>query len=152
METRINGLRYNTETAKKIAYWGNSYPVNDFNSVEEWLYKKKTGEYFLYGEGGANTEYSEMVGQNEWSGGSRITPLTFDEAQKWMEKAVNADPSKENNATYDREFLQKRPVGETVTVTVKIDKALKDKLDKLAARQSTTASQIIANLIDNEFN
>ena len=56
MKKIINGRKYDTETAKEIGYWSNGYPCSDFNHCEETLYLKKTGEYFLYGEGGALTE------------------------------------------------------------------------------------------------
>lgn len=146
METRINGLRYNTETAKELAHWSSDYPVNDFNYYEEWLYKKKTGEYFLYGEGGAASPYAEYLEPSGTADGYGIKPLTRKQAQQWLERAANEFAPYEQ--TYEREFGLKK-AGKNVAVTVKIDKALKDKLDKLAARQSTTASQIIANLIEN---
>ena len=91
MKKIINGKMYNTETAKNLGEWCNGVPRNDFNYCEETLYRKKTGEFFLYGEGGANTGYRECVGQNSWSGGSEIIPLAESEAKKWVEDHLNAD-------------------------------------------------------------
>lgn len=91
MKKVINGKMYNTDTAKNLGEWWNGVPRNDFNCCEETLYRKKTGEFFLYGEGGANTKYSKSAGQNSRSGGSEIIPLTESEAKKWVEDRLDAD-------------------------------------------------------------
>lgn len=91
MKKIINGKVYDTEKAKKVARWYSSYARNDFNYYEEELYKKKTGEFFLYGEGNAASPYSRSCGQNEWCGGEKIVPLTFKEAQEWAEKHLDGD-------------------------------------------------------------
>lgn len=44
---------YNTESATTVAEWCNNLPRSEFDYCEETLYRKRTGEYFLYGEGGA---------------------------------------------------------------------------------------------------
>ena len=76
---------YNTETAKEVGYWNNGCTRNDFNWCLETLYKKKTGEFFIYGEGGALSKYSEAIG-NTLIGGESIVPISYKEAQKWAEK------------------------------------------------------------------
>ena len=64
MNKRINGKRYDTETAKEVGCvsWG---AVGDFRHSSETLYRKSTGEFFLYGEGGPLSEYAVATGQNE---------------------------------------------------------------------------------------
>lgn len=91
MKKIINGKVYDTEKAKKVASWYSDYARNDFHYYEEELYKKKTGEFFLYGEGNAASPYSRSCGQNEWCGGEKIVPLTFKEAQEWAEKHLDGD-------------------------------------------------------------
>ena len=91
MKKIINGKVYDTEKAKKVASWYSSYARNDFHYYEEELYQKKTGEFFLYGEGNAASPYSRSCGQNEWCGGEKIVPLTFAEAQEWAEKHLDGD-------------------------------------------------------------
>ena len=49
------------------------------------MYKKKTGEFFIYGEGGANSKYAKKTGNTSW-GSSDIISLTIEEAKKWFEK------------------------------------------------------------------
>ena len=53
MKKIINHKMYNTETAERLASSSNGYGYDDFRYMEEQLYRKKTGEFFLYGEGGA---------------------------------------------------------------------------------------------------
>ncbi len=85
MKKIINGKMYNTETARHIANWGNGCSYSDFNYCEEDLYQKKTGEFFLHGRGGARSSYAESCGQNTWTGGSDIIPLTKESTQDWLE-------------------------------------------------------------------
>ena len=97
MKKIINGRLYNTETAEKIAEWNNGIYGNDFRSCEETLYKKKTGEYFIYGSGGALSKYSVPCGNNGSSGASDITPVTKEQAKIWLE-------TKGDTETYIHEF------------------------------------------------
>lgn len=90
MKKIINGRKYDTETAKEVGYWSNGYPCSDFNHCEETLYLKKTGEYFLYGEGGALTEYARSVCGGS-TGGSRIIPMTEDGAKEWAMEHLECD-------------------------------------------------------------
>lgn len=86
----INGKMYNTETAKELADYWNGYHGHDFGYTWEYLFIKKTGEYFLYGEGGALSRYAEHV-----AGGSvfgrKIIPMTEKEAQEWVMEHCDAD-------------------------------------------------------------
>ena len=58
--------------------------------MEETLYRKKTGEFFLRGSGGARTIYSEPMERGS-RGSSRIVPLTEAEAREWLEAYADAD-------------------------------------------------------------
>ena len=90
MKKIINGKMYNTETAKYLAAWWNGLGCNDFGYVYEDLYKKKTGEFFLHGRGGANSKYAERYGRC-FSDGEAITPLTEEEAREWAEKKLEVE-------------------------------------------------------------
>ena len=91
MKKIINWKVYDTETAKELGSWANAGSWRDFNHMEETLYRKKTGEFFLFGEGGPMTKYAEAVGQNEWKGGGRIMPMAYKEAMAWAEEHLDAD-------------------------------------------------------------
>ena len=90
MKKVINGRRYDTGTARLIGSTGYSHS-GDFAYWREYLYRKRTGEFFLHGEGGPMSKYAIRTGQNEWSGGQQIQPLTVQEAQEWAEKYLEAD-------------------------------------------------------------
>lgn len=64
MKRYINGKVYDTSTAQEIGSYANAGNWRDFSHYEETLYRKRTGEYFLHGEGGPMTAYRESMGQN----------------------------------------------------------------------------------------
>lgn len=127
MKKIINGKVYSTETAKKVASWYSSYARNDFHYYEEELYQKKTGEFFLHGEGNAASPYSRSCGQNEWCGGEKIVPLTFAEAQEWAERKLDADE-------YCEIFGEPDEDSEDVALNLIISAAASAKLKKAAAQ------------------
>ena len=91
MKKIISGKVYDTKTAKEVGFYANSADRRDFSQYEETLYQKRTGEFFLHGEGGPMTKYAVSQGQNSWSGGSKIIPLNYDAAREWAEKHLDAD-------------------------------------------------------------
>lgn len=90
MKKIINGKKYDTNTAKALHTMERGTP-GDFSYMSETLYIKKTGEYFLHGEGGPMTTYAQSAGQNCWTGGEAITPITEAEAREWGEKHMDGD-------------------------------------------------------------
>lgn len=91
MKKVIKGKLYDTEKAKEVGVWGNGLGWSDFKRCSETLYIKKTGEYFLYGEGGPMSRWSVSNGDNTWSGGNGIIPMTYEEAAEWAEEHLTAD-------------------------------------------------------------
>ena len=90
MKKIIRGLRYNTDTAKRVAT--DSYSnYGDFQYWCEELYRTYQGNWFLYAEGGAKSKYARTVEQNETRGGEDIIPLTRGGALVWLE-AHTTDP------------------------------------------------------------
>jgi len=86
MATKIvNGKKYDTDKAECIATASYSHP-GDFSYWCESLYVTPGGAFFVDGEGGPMSHYSRSTGQNEWSGGSDITPMTKAEALAWCEE------------------------------------------------------------------
>jgi len=90
MKKIINGRRYDTNTAQFLGYAGYSHS-GDFSFWRETLYRKKTGEFFLHGIGGAMSRYARQIGQNEWTGGEEIIPLSPKKAQEWAEKHLEVE-------------------------------------------------------------
>lgn len=90
MKRVINGKRYDTTTAQPIAEHSHRYP-GDFEYYDETLYRKKTGEFFLAGEGGPMSKYARAVDHNTRSGGKDIIPITEDMAKEWVERYEDFD-------------------------------------------------------------
>ena len=90
MNKRINGLRYDTKTAREMASYQYSYP-SDHKWYSETLYKKNTGEFFLHGQGGPSSKYHEEIGRSARCEGEKIVPLSFENAKKWAEVHLDAD-------------------------------------------------------------
>lgn len=91
MKKIIEGKSYDTTTARLVGESDNGRPVRDFDRLDEALYCKRTGEYFLYGEGGPATRYARQVERSAWTGGWAIMPLTRAEAMEWAERNLDAD-------------------------------------------------------------
>lgn len=90
MKKIINGKRYDTETAEQIGFWRTERSVTDFSYCEETLYRKRTGEFFLFGEGGPSSPYAHAA-YGMMGAGEAIVPLTEDEAKTWVEQKLDAD-------------------------------------------------------------
>lgn len=141
MKKIINGKKYDTETARKVGEYTHGYP-RDFSYYCEELYCKKTGEYFLYGEGGPSSPYSHAVSCNEWSGGSKIIPSTYDEARTWAEKHLDADE-------YEAEFGEVSDDDSTVALSVSMSSSTADKLRRSAKKKGITISALVIQLVNN---
>lgn len=89
MKKIINGKLYDTDTAKRLGF---DCGGDGMSSWSEYLYQKRTGEFFLYGKGGPATKYAKYVAANNaWSGGEKIQPMSVESAQKWAEEHLDAD-------------------------------------------------------------
>lgn len=142
MKKIINNKRYDTKTAKLLGEDSYSNP-RDFEHWSEELYQKRTGEFFLYGKGGAMSKYAETIGQNEWSGGEKIMPLDYESAREWAEKHLGADE-------YEKIFQvieDEEGDGEKKITTFSIPVSAAEKLKTMAAKSGKTQSAIVADLI-----
>lgn len=92
MKKVIDGKLYNTETAILIHRdTSSSLSMSDFHYYDEGLYITKKGNYFLAGEGHAQTRWATSDRRSR-SWGSGIIALNVNEALQWCEYAkVNPD-------------------------------------------------------------
>lgn len=91
MNKVIRGKRYNTESAKLVGTWEANEPENsDFWEKEE-LYQKRSGEFFLIGQGGAQTQYARFSMGGESKPGIELRPIEPEEASDWAEEHLTAD-------------------------------------------------------------
>lgn len=140
MKKVISGRLYNTETARLTGYWESAGSTSDFSHTREELYLKRTGEFFLYGKGGPMSKYSRSTGNNEWSGGEDITPLTWEAARKWAEDHLDTDE-------YEAAFGTVPEDDGTEILSISLSAATAAKARRAAAQEGITLSRWIANLI-----
>jgi len=141
MKKIINGKLYDTDTAKALGCGANTYDTRDYTHWIETLYRKKTGEYFLHGEGGPLSKYARTVGQNEWSGGEEIRPLTLEEARAWAEEHMNADD-------YQAEFGEIVEDDSQELVAYRIKASNAERVRRASRAGGKTAAQVIDELIE----
>lgn len=141
MKKVIHGKLYDTDTAKQIAYKAGGAEFNtDFNYWCETLYRKKTGEYFLYCEGGPLTEYATHSGTSSgW--GETIRPLSFTEAREWAEENMDGD-------AFIKEFGEPEEDYSRKTVTFSLKASNIEVLKKKASESGKSMSQLIDELIE----
>ena len=139
MKRIINGKAYDTTTARLVGEWYNGRGVTDFDYCEEKLYCKRTGEYFIHGVGGAMSRYAKAAGQSSWTGGERIMPVSYEQAQAWAESNLDAD-------TYENEFGVVDESAGDADLHVVISAAAYDRIRRTAAQDGTTVRAVIERL------
>lgn len=136
MKKIINNKAYDTETAQEVGTWDNGLFPNDFNYCSETLYRKRTGEYFLHGEGGALSAYAIIFGNNA-KGGECIRPLDFETARAWAEQSLTAEE-------YEKYF---EVADESRALYVILSSGNYDKLSRAAEREGVSKTEIINRLL-----
>ena len=136
MKKVIKGSLYDTDTAKKLGNFSYGNP-RDFSHFRETLYRTRSGKYFIHGEGGPMSKYAVSTGQNEWSGGEHIEPVSIDTAREWAEKYLNADEYAEifgepGEAADGKEFISASIRPET-----------RQKIDRLRSETGKSIGEII---------
>jgi hypothetical protein len=91
MKKVIDGKLYNTNTAQLVHSYGRG---SAWQEDKETLYRSQKGAWFLYGEGGPKSQYSEPE-PGGWSTGTLI-PFTDGEALRWLEQHASADVALEH--------------------------------------------------------
>lgn len=90
MKKIINGKVYDTTKAQLIAEaHHDNIKDADGKSLKQWLYRKKTGEFFVQVDG-VSIELQNIF-QNGYKPNAGIYPLTYEQAQRWAERELSAD-------------------------------------------------------------
>lgn len=140
MRKIIDGRKYDTDTAQELAEWKDGWP-RDNTRVRETLYRKRTGEYFLLGEGGPDSRYARQVELALFSEGWRIMPLTFEQARQWAEDRLDADE-------YEGLFGEvTEGDGQKVTVTFSISEQARARLRRECERTGESQGDIVDRLL-----
>ena len=138
MKKIINGKVYDTQKAECVGKWNNG--LAGFDWCEEELYRKRTGEFFLFGQGSARSRYAKSCGDNEWSGGEKIIPMSYQAAQKWAEDKLNAEQ-------YEAIFGAVQDDDSRVTITLSLSAASVERAKRAAAQAGIPLSAYIEGLI-----
>lgn len=140
MNKVINGKRYDTDKAEEVGHYNNGMLPGDLGYYAEVLYRKRTGELFLWAEGGAMSRCARPC-EGGWSGGSELIPLDIDGARSWAEEHLTAD-------RYAELFGEPDEDAEDVKTTFVLRAASKAKLKGEALRLGLTQSALVEQLID----
>ena len=141
MKKIIKNRLYDTDTAKEMGMWSNAGSWRDFSHMEETLYQKRTGEFFLFGEGGPMTKYAVSQGQNSWSGGSKIIPITAAKAREWAEEHLDADE-------YEKIFgLPEEDTTERTTLCVQLPAPLAARIRANAAEEGVSLTAYLEKVL-----
>lgn len=138
MKKVIKGAVYDTSTAKKIGEYDNGLQRTDFAYYEETLYRTKSGKYFVYGWGHANSKYGEWHG-NSGGSGEEIRPYTYQEAVEWAEEYLSGEDYEAAFGVPDEGYYAQ---------TISIPYEIKYKLDKLQSETGKSISQIVIEAIN----
>jgi len=139
MKKIINGKVYDTDKATLKGTYSNAGSWRDFNHIEESLYLKRTGEFFLHGEGGPATRYAERVDSNSWSGGSEIIPVSFKDAQRWAEEHLTA-------SEYESIFGEVEEDDSKVLTAFNLTRATVEKLRRESQERGMSLSALVEEL------
>lgn len=143
MKKIIRGRQYDTEKAQRIGSWDNGMSGGDLDYMGETLYRKRTGEYFIEGRGGARSAYAEVDG-NMMAPGCRIVPLTFDQARSWAEEHLPPE-------RYESAFGAADEDAEKQYFNCGLDAPVMKLLKDVAAREEKSMADIVARLIVGKY-
>lgn len=130
MKKVIKNKVYDTATAQYIgAYLGDW--EDSFRWRREELYKKRTGEYFLYSEGHETLE--------------TINPLSFDEAKEWGRRHLEG-------IEYEIEFEVAKDDKATTHLHVEIPASLNDQLELERSKMGVSKSEVVIDALENYLN
>ena len=135
----LHGKVYDTEKAIPIGEFSPDIACESPEFFSETLYKKRSGELFLFGEGNTETKYAELA-KDGWKSGSRIVPLSFSQARDWAAKYLDELP----DIFRDVEDEETR---ETMSISLPRSKA--QKIRREAAEQGISISAVIASKFED---
>lgn len=139
MKKVISGKVYDTQTAELMGEWSNGHFRRDFNYCSEDLYRKRTGEYFLHGEGGARSKYASYHG-NSVGYGETIIPMTIEEAKAWAEERLDGDE-------YEKIFGAVEEPDTTTRINWTLDADIVEDLRQRTAETGVPVSRAVSDVL-----
>ena len=139
MKKIIDGKKYDTSTAKLVAEYYSDYGKRDCRYYEEHLYQKRTGEFFIYGLGSADSPYKHAV-PDGWDGGEKIIPLSWEAARQWAESHLS-------DGEYEAVFGDVDEDDGRSSVNLSLSNTAIEKAKRAAAQTGASLSAYIESLI-----
>lgn len=143
MERIIRGRRYNTATAEAVAEHEYVHP-SDLEWMHEVLYRKRTGEYFLWGAGGPRSKYRKRVKKDVFDSGESIKPITLDEAKVFIKKYGTVE-------TYKNQFEINEFDGETIQLNIYLSAPTFQRLKIASVERGESMTKLVSKLIDENL-
>lgn len=137
MKKYINGKVYDTERAVQLADYEYSLK-SQLDWYREELYRKRTGEFFIYGVGHFDSFYCKKSGSSSASG-EKIIPLSYDEARAWAAEKLDA-------AVYDAIFGVPEESDKT-QVQIRMQQSTLALLRDAATKEGTSMASVVEKLI-----
>ena len=92
MKRIIRNKVYDTRTATLIKQADHPNITNGEGSCKQSLYRKKTGDYFLFVDGARTDVFDNLALENNVHDRERhIYPLTYEQTRAWAEEEMSAD-------------------------------------------------------------
>ena len=133
------GRKYDTATAEFLGEYQYSM-CNDSHYTYEALYKTKVGEYFLYAEGGPFSGYRKAIGQNAYIGDETIIPMSYSEAQQWVEAKLSGEDYERIFGVVDEDDSKK-------LIPLMINSDLAEKLARYAGQTGKKQAEVVEQLL-----
>lgn len=142
MKRIIKNRVYDTSKARLVGRFA-ELGEDPSSRLSEKLYQKRTGEYFVYGEGGPLTRYASWHDGSP-SPGERIMPLGYDEARAWAE--AHLSPEDFSEAFPDK--LGEAGGSGQARLTLIVTAPAKAALEREAARSGRPRGAIVSELLE----
>lgn len=140
MKKRIHGLLYSTDTAKLI------FDNQGKGDKEEKLYRKRTGEFFLYTK--HNTLHDRPIDQrHSLTSGELLVPLTYEEAKAWSKETM---PTEKYNEVFKAITQSNDKIYTGFSLTEEANAMLQNLAHKYDKDISGTATYLIMDAYKNQ--
>ena len=140
MKKVINGKVYDTDKAELIATADHDNIKHGYTKDAPYetqsLYRKKTGEFFLYAPNGSTQMHN--IRQHEYKSYGGFFPLTYEDAKIWAERELTAEK-------WEEIFGDPEDDDSRVSLNLSMSASEADTIKKAAAQAGITVSAYIVH-------
>ena len=138
MRKRIDGRRFDTETAEKLADWASA--TSDGTRVTHALMMKRTGEMFLHTTVDQRGSGLASAGRREW-----VEPCSLDAAADMV--CEHAENSMAVLSRMAERVSRGSGDGATVMLQVRVSREARERLRRAARAEGVTMSRYVEEMI-----